>query len=590
MRRFLVRFFAVVGFLFLLMVAGVVGAFFWLAPGAPSLGAADILVLDLNHGYGEAPTSTALTSLLSEEEPSLRDLLDGIERAGGDPRIKGIVAHLGAQEYGSGQTQEIREAILAFRAHGKFAIAHAETFGEAGPGTRSYYLATAFDQILLQPFGLVGLTGFRAEVPFAKDLLDKLGIEAKFEHRSEYKTAMNSLTERGMTPAHREETDSIVTSIFGQTVRDIAAARQMGEAEVRRLVDGGPYLYRDAQRLKLVDGIGYWADALQAAQSRAANAKTVPLRRYLDAAGRPNAKGPTVALIHAVGIIQRGSSGGSPLSGSTFVGSDTLVRALRKASEDKNIRAILLRIDSPGGSATASETIWNEVAHVRNSGKPIVVSMGDVAGSGGYYIAAGATKIVAQPGTLTGSIGVVAGKIMTGGLWEKLGVRWEASEAGGNASMYSSIQDYTPQGKQRFEASLDEIYEGFKSRVAMGRKLSPEKVEEIAKGRVWTGEEAKARGLVDELGGYAMALRLIKEAMGVPVEQEVSLKAYPPPKDAREVLLSRLLGRDEEETSVTSPAASQALAPLRPLLQRIELLTAPPGVLIMQPPGLRPEP
>lgn len=590
MRRFIVRFFAVVGFLFLLAVGGIVGAFVWLSPKAPSLGTADILVLDLNHGYSEAPSATAITSILNEEQPSLRDLLDGIERAAGDPRIKGIVAHLGAEEYGSGKTQEIRDAIMAFRSKGKFAIAHAESFGEGGSGTRSYYLATAFDRILLQPFGVVGLTGFRAEVPFAKDLLDKLGIEAKFEHRSEYKTAMNSLTERGMTPAHREETDSILKSIFGQTVRDIAAARQIDEAEVRKLVDGGPHLYRDAEKLKLIDGIGYWEDALEAARSRAANAKTVTLRRYLEAAGHPNTKGPTVALIHAVGMIQRGDSGGSPLSGSTFVGSDSLVRALHKASEDKEVSAILLRIDSPGGSATASETIWNEVVRVRNSGKPVIVSMSDVAGSGGYYIAAGATKIVAQPGTLTGSIGVVAGKIMTGQLWEKLGVRWEASEAGGNASMYSSIQDYTPQGKQRFEASLDEVYEGFKSRVAMGRKLSPEKVEEIARGRVWTGEDAKARGLVDELGGYAVALRLAKEAMGVTADQEVTLKAYPPPKDTREILLSRLLGRDEEETEATASTAAKALAPLRSVFQRIEVLTAPQGALLMQPPELRPDP
>ncbi len=581
LRRIVVGFFAGIGFFFVLIVAIAIAALMLAGPRAPSLAEANILTVDLTEALSESPAEDGFARTLFGGKPTLRDVLDALDRGAVDGRIKGVVARVGG-ELATAQAQELRDAIAAFRAKGKFAIAQAESFGEFGGGTHSYYLATGFDQIWLQPFGNVGLVGLRVEMPFFRGTLDRIGIEPRFEHRSEYKSAANVVTESKMTPPQREETESLLRSVFEQILRGIAEGRKLEPGQVRALVDQGPFGADQAVAAHLVDQLGYRDDAVEAARKRAgSNAQLVSVGNYLDRAGRPHKSGPTIAVIHATGLITRGMSSDNPLSGSQAVGADTLARAFRDASKDGSVRAILFRIDSPGGSATASETIWREVLRAKEAGKKVVVSMGNVAGSGGYYIAAPADRIVAEPATLTGSIGVVGGKVLLGGVSEKLGITWDALQFGKNAGIDSVVQDWTPAEHQRFEQLLDVTYAGFKERVGRGRHMAPEAVEAVARGRVWTGEEAKANGLVDDLGGFGAALAVAKRLAGLPADEDVTLKPFPAPNDSPEAIIAKLLGRE------TEPEESATLAPLlarvRPLLRELELATAPPGALTMPP-------
>jgi protease-4 len=316
-------------------------------------------------------------------------------------------------------------------------------------------------------------------------------------------------------------------------------------------------------------------------KSVGAAAQAMPLAAYFDEVGLPHDSGPTIALIYADGLIQRGKSTDNPLGGAGVLGADTVIDAFRAAQHDPSVRAILFRIDSPGGSAVASESIWRAVVRARQAGKPVVVSMGNVAGSGGYYIAAAADRIVAEPGTLTGSIGVVAGKLLIDGLMQKAGASWDAVQIGDDAAIFSPLQEFSPQGYQRFEAFLDAVYAGFKARVAEGRKLTPDQVEDIAKGRVWTGEQAKARGLVDALGGYSLALTLTKQAAHIPGDQNVTVKLFPPPRSNVTTVLARLVGGAVETDGPATLALSRLTTVIHPLLERLALAARSTDALVM---------
>ena len=584
MRRLVVGFFAAVGFLTVLLLFGVFLLTKELKPIVTPLADNIILTVDLTQGLAEGPHQDRLLRLLLGSEPTLRDVLDGIETASSDPRVKVLLARVGDDELGLAKIQELRDAIAAFRAKGKFALAFADSFGEFGPGTRPYYLATAFDEIWLQPMGNVGLTGLYAEVPFFKGTLDLLGIVPEFDHREEFKTAMNSLTETKMTPPHREEVDALLASIGGQIIHGIAEGRKLPEAEVREAIDRGPLLADEARQAKLVDRLGYRDEVLAQARAHArSGAELTGLTTYLDRAGRPHREGSTIALIYGSGLIQRAASSANPLTESNIMAATEITRAFRAAVRDPAVRAILFRIDSPGGSVVASESIWREVVFARERGKPVVVSMGDVAGSGGYYVAAAADKIVAEPSTLTGSIGVLAGKLVVSDLFRKLGMSTDSAQVGANAAMYSSTSEFSTRAHSRLEAFLDETYKGFKDHVASGRHMTQEEVEEVARGRVWSGEDAKARGLVDELGGSAVALRLAKEAAKLAPDAAVKLTVFPREKEPFEIVFDRLVGkeRDGDEPGASSQSIERSLKAAQPLLQRLETLLDNSGVLTM---------
>lgn len=551
----------------------------------PSVPRRAILELDLERGIPETPPSSPFAVFGGEKALTLRDVVDALEKAGDDPHVVGLVARIGAAPIGVAEVQEIRDAVKAFRAKKKFAAAYSETFGEFGPGNGAYYLATAFDEIWLQPSGDVGLNGLVAESPFVRGALDKLGVKPEFGQRYEFKNAMNTFTETKFTDAHREATTKLVDSLWGQMVKGIAEGRKLTEAEVRALVDRGPFLGPEALEARLVDGLAYRDEVLAKLKAKGgAGAKLYGLPAYLKKEGRPHADGKrTIALVFGVGGVTRGKSGGNALTGSQTMGSETVAKAIRTAVEDHDVAAILFRVSSPGGSYVASDTIWREVVLARKAGKPVVVSMGDVAASGGYFVAIPADRIVAQPGTITGSIGVLGGKMVTPAMWEKVGLTFDQVEVGANANMWNASRSFSPAEWARFNAWLDRVYVDFTSKVAEGRKLPKEKVLQVAKGRVWSGEDAKALGLVDALGGYPAALKLAKELAKIPAGDKVKVAVFPKEKGPFEALAERLSGEDEEESSFT--AVMKLLEPVRPALRQIEAERL--GVLSAPPPTIR---
>jgi protease-4 len=576
--RFIVRFFAIIGFLVVLLLCiGIgLGIWLWRKPSSPTIAANTIITLDLSNALPDGPSDRGISQLLFPSGLSLADTLGALERAGDDPRVKGLIARIGDGGMGVGEVQELRAAIAAFRAKGKRAVAYADTFGELSSGTRSYYLASAFDDIWLQRLGMVALVGLRAEMPFFRGTLDRFGIVPDFAHREEYKDAANMMTETAMTGPEREELQALLQSIYGQIVDGIAADRKIDAEKVRALIDRAPILNDEALSEHLVDHIGDREDAIA---SLGGGTPLLSLDRYVDQAGSAHRSGPTIALIYATGLMTRDGGGGNPLTGDNVMTADTVTRAFRLAQADKSVRAILFRINSPGGSAVAAETIWAAVHRAHEAGKPVIVSMGDVAGSGGYYIAAPADKIVAEPATLTGSIGVIAGKLVFGDLLKKLDGNSDSVQIGANAGMFSFLQGFSPSERERLEAVLDDIYGTFKSRVAEGRKLDAEAVEAIAKGRVWSGADARTHHLVDTLGGFKTALDLAKQAAGIPADQDVTLKLYPAPRNEFDRLLSRL--RDGRSNDDDSSVSAQLLGLMRANAQSLDALLRAPGALVM---------
>jgi protease-4 len=543
-----------------------------------------LLEADFERSIEEYMPDEPITKAFGGEEPTTRDVIDALDRAAGDERVVGLVARVGAVPMGLAQIQEIRDAVIRFRASGKPAIAWAETFGEFGAGNGSYYLATAFDQIYLQPSGDIGLTGLIYESPFIKNMFAKLDVVPRMDHRYEYKNAMNFYTENHYTEAHKQAMQKLMDSQFGQLVAGISKGRGLTEAQVRAAFNDGPYLGQQAVDAKLVDGLMYRDEIYGKARQKAGDdAKLLYLQKYLERAGRPHEKGQKIALIYGVGAVQRGSGGFSPISG-TAMGSDTVASAFRAAREDDDVKAIVFRVDSPGGSYVASDTIWRETQLARKAGKPVIVTMGNLAGSGGYFVAMGADKIVAQPGTITASIGVLGGKLLTKGFWDKLGVTYDEVHTSDNGTMFTGAQDYTPKEWDKFQQWLDRVYVDFTSKVADGRKLPKAKVLEIAKGRIWTGEDALGLGLVDALGGFDVALKLAKEAAKIPAGDDVNVVLYPRKKSFLEALTHKL--PDNSEGDAFTQLAVELVNEVKPavaVLRELGLSREQPGVLTMPP-------
>jgi protease-4 len=567
MSKAIVRFLAILGALWLIgMVIVMVAVIGWKGR-VPSK---TILEANFEQGLMEDVPDTPSAQLLLTDRQTVRDVVDAIDRGMSDDRVVGMIAKIGAAPMGMAQTQEIRDAVLRFRAHKKFAVAYSETFGEFGPGNGAYYLATAFDHIYLQPSGDVGLTGIILESRFIKGTLSKLGLTFHGDHRYEYKNALNFYTETKYTGPHKEAMTAIMTSWFNQMKDGICQARQIPPEQFQSVVDAGPYLGKEAVAAKLVDAVAYRDEVYGDVKSKAGDgAELLYLDKYLNRAGRPHDRGKTVALVFGVGDVTRGKSDYDPVQGSQNMGSDTVAGAIRAAAEDKDVKAILFRVDSPGGSYVASDTIWREVVRARQAGKPVVVSMGNLAGSGGYFVAMAADKIVAEPGTITASIGVLGGKMLTSGLWDKVGISWDEVHQGENATMFTGTHDFTPAEWGRFQAWLDRVYVDFTGKVADGRKLPKEKVLEIAKGRIWTGQEAKNLGLVDELGGYDTALKLAKKAAGVPESDDVKIVVYPRPKTFYQSVIERR-GPDNSDKEAVGQTLARILQVVQPVARQLD--------------------
>ncbi|MFC7334417.1 signal peptide peptidase SppA [Rhodocista pekingensis] len=574
MMKVIVRIFAVIGLLAVLLVGGAVAIGMMLSPGRPTLPDSVVLELDLEKPLSEQAPGNPFAALSSDQKATLHDVVATLDRAARDPRVKGLIAHAGTAEGGVATLQELRDAVERFRAAGKFALVHAETFGEFSPGMQSYYLATAFDEIWLQPVGTLGITGVLSERPLLRGTLEKLKIEPQIDKRYEYKTAAEQFMEREPTPANKEMTESLIGDLYEQMVAGIAADRKLPIDAVNAAVDRAPLLDKEALELKLVDRLGYYDELVDAAKERTRSdkgtAKTVALTDYRDAAEETDAQAPVVALVVGEGGITRGESDSNPVTGSEGFGATDVAKAINAAAADSSVKAILFRVNSPGGSAVGSEVVRRAVKRAREQGKPVIVSMGDLAASGGYWVSMDADRIVAQPGTFTGSIGVLGGKMVTSGLTDMLGVSYGMTSRGKNATMWTTQQPYTPAELDRRAALLDDIYVQFTAGVSAGRNLPLEKVQEVAKGRVWTGRQAKEIGLVDALGGYATALAQTREVMGLSADAPVRVALFPKPKSQFELIMSLFDGG--ARVQLGQWVLADALAEYRPLLTQVEPL------------------
>jgi protease-4 len=488
-----------------------------------------ILELDLTDGITEGPPADPLSALLTMRKTRLQDVLDGLRRAASDDRVRVLVAKVGGSRIGLAMVQELRAAIGDFRRSGKLAVAWSESFGDFVHGNVPYYLATGFDRIYLQPSGTLGLTGVAVEQVFLHGALEKLGIGVESARRYEYKSAPDQLTESGFTGPAREAAARLAESVTEQLAGVIAAGRGLPVERATELLGRGPFLASQALEEGLVDGLLYRDEVYDQARKEAGqHASLLYLQRYQRTASlgdlprrlgssvqgiAPGQHERFVAVIYAHGAIRQGRSGrGGPGGGG--MGSDTVAAALRSAGSDEGARAVVLRVNSPGGSYTASDVIWREVVRLRAAGKPVVVSMGDVAASGGYFIAAPADVIVAQPGTITGSIGVFMGKPVLRGLFERAGVTTDSITDGAGASsatMFSSSRPFSASEWERINAWLDAVYADFTEKVSTGRRLSVDRVHELARGRVWTGADAIANGLADEAGGLREAVAIARK-------------------------------------------------------------------------------
>jgi protease IV len=575
----------VVVVLVLILVAVAISAagllFMGLAVGrGPQISSNSTLLLDVSGNLQETEPSGVLGQFL-EAPPTVRSIVDALRKASVDRRVSSVIIRPTSNAALWGKVQEVRDAIIDFKKSKKPIIAYLEYGGD-----QSFYLASACDKVFLMPTASLDLTGMASYELFLRGALDKLGVFPDSIHVGDYKTASNTFTEHSFTPAHREMAQSLNTDLYEQLIAGLADGRHRTPAEMRDLVDHGPFLPEDAVRAGLVDDLAYEDEIDDKVELGRGRGRTNTLRQHeyrsvgLTSLGLN--RGPRIAVIYAVGMISSGASNDSP-SGHV-IGSDTMVEYLRKARADSSIRAIVLRIDSPGGSAIASDVIWREVMLTRER-KPVIASMSDVAASGGYYIAMPAHAIVAQPATLTGSIGVVLLRFVIDGTLDKLGLNMETVKQGKYADLFSPVRPFTPDERKKVGELMQATYDAFVEKAAAGRNTTPERIDAIAQGRVWTGKQAKELGLVDELGGLDRALAIAKDRAKIAPGSEVELVVFPPKKSLFEVV-SEPWGRSDGSATLSSllgirnaQAVDAVTAPLR-LFRRGEPLTLMPNVFV----------
>jgi protease IV len=531
-----------------LITLAVIGSFlgvafmYMLVSRGPSIADDSTLVLRPAGALQDTEPDDVVGQLIASETTTVRGFVESLRLAKRDPRITGVLLMPSSLDSPFwGKVQELRDAVLDFRKSGKVVVAFLE-FG----GDREYYLASAADKVYLLPTSALDLTGVASYEVFVRGTLDKLGAYPDFLQIGDYKTAVNQLTQKSFTPAHREMTESLNGDMYGQLVRGIASARKKTEAEMRQLLDQGPFAPEDAVKYGLVDGLAY-EDQLddripqlrQGGEMRRVDGGDYQRVTARSLGIRPSSR---IAVLYASGVIASGRSGYDPGNGAV-VGSDTFVEQVRRLREDDSIKAIVLRVDSPGGSSVASDVMWRELVITRDQkpSRPLITSMSDLAASGGYYISVPGQAIVAQPGTLTGSIGIFAGKIVIEGTLDKVGVTTETVKSGKNSDIYSPFARFSPEQRVKVGQYMDGFYKNFVTKVAQGRHMTPEGVNAIAQGRVWTGAQAKERGLVDALGGLDTAVAIAKQRAHIPADEDVDLVVYSPRRSFYEALTQ--LGR-----------------------------------------------
>lgn len=515
--------------------------------GEPRIENNSVLALRVAGSLPDYVPDDPLRRFLGNTDQSLSNLTLQFNKAKVDNRIKVILLDINMSSAGMGKAEEIRDAIADFRSSGKPVYAYLEY------GTdKEYYIATACNKIYVAPPGELFINGFAANVMFFRGSLDKLGIYPDMVQIGKYKTAVETFTRKDMSDANREFINSLLDDLFNRYVDAIAKARNKSAADVRALIDDAPYSAAKAKELGLIDGVAYHDEIEKELKARLGYKDSDELRMVKGSeysAVEPESlglnKGERIAVIYATGDIGSGKSNEGP-TGDQSIGSDTLAKAIYDARDDKSIKAIVIRVDSPGGSGLASDIIWHAIESAKTK-KPVVISMSDVAASGGYYIAAGANKIVAQPSTITGSIGVFAGKPVIKGFYDWLGISNEYVLRGKQAGMFRESEKFTPEERTKFEDLIKHTYyEDFIPKVAKGRNKTAEYIDSIAQGRVWTGAQGKERGLVDEFGGLDRAVEIAKELAKIPKDKGVHRVVFPYPR----TLLQQLFNEEGDETRV----------------------------------------
>jgi protease-4 len=481
------------------------------------------MVLSLDLRAPMLDTANGETGLLLARDMTLLDLVLALENARKDSRVKGVVLRLGDGAVSLAQAQEIVPALARLRADGKFVLAHAANF--AGAGLGDYVAAAAAESVWMAPKSHFGTAGVSLGQVYLRGLLDKLEAQPQVAKRKEFKSAADMYMESGMTDANREQLTRLAQSAYDSGIAVIAAQRKLSPEQVRAALDASPQMAEEALARKLVDRTGYEDDLMAEALKRAgAGARQASMTDYVES--RTDAFSAPIAVVEASGEIADGTAEDTLLGGSGGIASDDLAKAIGDAVKDSAVKAIVLRVDSPGGSVTASDQILHALKKAQGAGKKVVVSMGPTAASGGYYIAMNADRIIAQPATITGSIGVLTGKVAIGKTLALAGVTGAEVSAGRNATMNSALTPYTPEQWASVNAQADAIYDDFTAKVAAGRKLTRAQVEAVARGRVWTGADAREHGLVDELGGFWTAARAAARLAGVP-EDNAQFRIYP---------------------------------------------------------------
>src|SRR5215218_6078767 len=560
---------------FVLLVGLVVAAVVVSLGEEPEVESNSVLVLKVEGSLPDYANSDDLSSrFFGGETNSLSNLLLQLRKAKADKRVGAVLLDVRMLGGGWAKADEIRDAVADFRKSGKPIYAYME-FG----GDKEYYVATAAERIYVPPIGDLFINGLAAESMHFKGSFDKLGIVWDSYQIEKYKTAPESFTREDMSEGERETLNSLLDEIFNRYVTQVAEARRKSVEDIRALVDNAPHNAPAALEAGLIDGALYREEVEGELKKRLGYKDDEKLRKVSTAEYRrvtPQSlglnQGEAIAVVFASGPIEPGRSNDGSFGGDQTVGSDTVVKALNDARDNRDVKAIVLRVDSPGGVTYPSDLIWKAVEEAKKK-KPVVVSMGDLAASGGYYISMGANRIVAEPLTLTGSIGVYAYKPVVKGFYDWIGVSSEYVMRGKNSGMFRETEPFSPEERKKFQSNMDNFYwKQFLPKVQAGRHFPDiEAVDEIARGRVWTGAQGKEKGLVDEFGGLDRAVEVAKELARIPADKGVRRVVYPAPR----TFFQQLLGRGEDEDAASIRAQQQRTAfinsmpaEMRPVLRR----------------------
>lgn len=557
---------------FVVLALAVLVVWFLIPPSGPSVLPGTVLVFDIGGRYVEAVEPSLLSRLLGDSRRPFVGLLSELRKAERDDRLAGVVLRIRQLDVGWGKAQEIRSAIQDLRAAGRRTLAYLEV--EGLEANIEYYVATSAEVVHWAPASRAALAGLSAEYLFLGGLFEKLGVELEVERIGRYKTAADMFSGREMSPAHREMANSLLDSINRQFVDGIAGSRRLSPDFVRRAIDRAPATPEEMLSLGLIDGISHYDEVIE----ELGGGPVVFGDEYADVDPASLGFDPVAqfALVYGTGMVLTGK-GSTTRSGQPVLASDTVSQALKDAAQDDRVSAIIFRIDSPGGSPLASDIVWRATQLARESRKPLIASVSDVAASGGYYVMAGADAIVAPAGSFTGSIGVFALRPAVGGLLEKLGIGTASLTRGAHADLMIISEPLSPGTRARLRAEIESVYELFLQRVAAGRKLEPSRVDQLGQGRVWTGEQALESGLIDEIGGLRTAVLRAKVALNLPADSDVSLIPYPKARSLAEQI-------DEVLRGIAASAAPQL--PLPRVIRNLQawLATVPEGAPALIPP------